>query len=104
MTWWDQPHDLAGFKITYEEGQEYPTLVTTHYPQPSEPQDFSSGPELIIRGAIHMPGSDIITHLGDGVFNIGRIKHTCEDDNPDGIYSDPLILRQWTPHEYGWLE
>lgn len=103
MTWWEQPHDLSKFEIKHEAGEEYLTLVCTHSPQPSEPQDFSSGPELIILNAIHMPVADEIEYLGNMLFNIGGIKHVCEGDYPDGIYDDPLILRQFTPHVYGWV-
>lgn len=99
MTWWEQPHDLTSFKIQKQEDGTI-NLLATHYPQPSEPEDFSSGPEIIIVNAIHMPNDDEITYLGDGMFNIGRIKHTCD---PDMIYEDPLYLKQLTPHIHGWL-
>jgi hypothetical protein len=103
MTWWKQPHDLSQFSIHPQEDGTI-NLMATHYPQPSEPEDFSSGPELVIQGAIHMPSGGEITYEGDMMFVIGRIKHKCESDNADAIYDDPLILRQLSPHEHGWAD
>lgn len=85
MNWLKTPQDFFVNTPTKWDIERYRLnegdLIGGHYSHPSEPEDFSSGPVLIIRNATYKPKQDIdgmLVYKGNYTFAIGERLYRVE--------------------------